>query len=137
MSGNIFTKFKGFISEGDPLSSRRLITLIISAVFVLSCLTFLILVILLFTNAADVSNINTKALEILANLFQEVMYYEFMIIISGLGFITMPQFAKALKSSLTSMVKKGSGIDNLYGNMYEENPNSGNLKEDDDGNLIG
>src|SRR6476469_4247278 len=85
--------WNGLMREDDPRSSRRVVTLIIAMLFIATCVTVLILLIDTFGASTRTSNINLKALEIQADLLQKIIYYQFMIVISGLAFITAPQFA--------------------------------------------
>lgn len=96
----------GIITENDPRSSRRLITLLTATVFIITCVTVVTLLIITFVSITQLEKLNLKALEILSDTLTEVMYYEFMIVISGLSLITAPQFAKALVSSLSALVRR-------------------------------
>lgn len=90
--------WKGVFSDGEVYSSKRLITLIVSSVFILSCITIIALLIMTFTSVTRTQNININALNTMTCLIKDVIYYEFMIVVAGLGFITAPQFADALTS---------------------------------------
>lgn len=98
--------WKGLLREDQPNSSRRLITLVVAGVFIATCLTIVILMALIFTGEARLQLMNIKALELLVQMLTQIAYYEFMIVISGLAFITAPQFARVLVSSIANIITR-------------------------------
>jgi len=139
--------WKGILSENGSFSSKRLVTVITAGIFLMSCVTVITLLIFMFLSTTKTQSINIKALAELTELLRDIMYYEFMVVIGGLGYITAPQFASALSSSLTSLTRSrqknmgfGYGMD--YGLGQDINvPNldipKGEIKQDTNGELIG
>jgi hypothetical protein len=75
----------------SAISSKRFITLIISGIFIISCLTTLLLVVfvIFYTTKGRVD-------KDLIGLLTQVLQYEFYIILGGLGFITGDNLASIL-----------------------------------------
>jgi len=112
--------WSGLMREDDPRSSRRVVTLVIAMLFIATCVTVLILLIDTFGASTRTSNINLKALEIQADLLQKIIYYQFMIVISGLAFITAPQFAHVLAGSLSGIFRRKTVTEDPKGGTTEE-----------------
>lgn len=139
--------WKGILSENGSFSSKRLVTVITAGIFLMSCVTVITLLIFMFLSTTKTQSINIKALAELTELLRDIMYYEFMVVIGGLGYITAPQFASALSSSLTSLTRSrqknmGFGYSDYglgFGNDVPINLDipKGEIKQDSDGQLIG
>lgn len=101
--------WKEILSSSDASSSKRLVTLIISAHFILA--SFLILFISLYVifyipkGAVD---------EKLIVLLKEVLEYDFYIILSGLGFITTENLAQILIEKYKALAPKVPEPTNPY-----------------------
>ena len=94
------TFFEQLISERDPKSARRFVTLIISALFILTCLTILVLLICLFLSTAKLQGVNIEALKIIADLLKDIVKYEAFIMMVGLMFIAAPKIVSFTKAFL-------------------------------------
>jgi hypothetical protein len=92
------TFFSQLISEKDAASSRRFVTLVISGLFIATCITILVLLIILFICVTRLQGINIPALTVICELLKEIIKYEAIIVFGGLGFITTPQLAAVLKN---------------------------------------
>src|SRR5687768_3145460 len=80
-----------FLSSKDPSSAKRLVTLVISAHFIITCFVaafFCFYMILVVPKG--------KADPLLINLLGIILEYDFYIILAGLGFITAENFAMAI-----------------------------------------
>jgi len=75
------------LTEGNPKSSRRFVTLIVSGIFILTCLVVIILLIALFISTTKLQGVNIEALKAVVSLIQDVLKYEVLIVVSGL-FVT-------------------------------------------------
>lgn len=132
--------WRGILSENGNFSSKRLVTVVTAGIFIISCITVIILLIFMFLSVTKTQGLNIKALEELTDLLRDVMYYEFMLVVSGLGYITAPQFATALTSSLSSLMKSRQKT-NDFGMNYSQDidldiPKS-KIEKDKNGELIG
>lgn len=112
--------WNGILREDDPRSSRRIVTLVVAIVFIATCVTVLVLLIDTFGASNRLTNINLKALELQTDLLQHIIYYQFMIVISGLAFITAPQFAHVLVNSIGSLFRRKTVTEDEEGNTTEE-----------------
>lgn len=83
----IKTFFNEMLTEGNPKSSRRFVTLIVSGIFIITCITVLVLLVSLFLSTARLQGINIEALKAVVSLIQDVLKYEVFIIVAGL-FVT-------------------------------------------------
>lgn len=121
------------------LSSKRLITVVVAIVFIISCFITIGLLLYIFAYVTKTQNVNTKALKEVTDLLRDVIYYEFMIVIAGLGYITAPQFAAALNSSLPALFR--SRMKTGYGSIgyeeYDMDIPKGKIEIDEDGEKIG
>lgn len=75
--------WKKILDSKDPTSSKRLITLIISGHFIISCfaILFIVFYVIFYLPKGKVDKDLLEALK-------QVLEYDFYIILSGLGFIT-------------------------------------------------
>lgn len=119
---NFFLKL---LSRGAVESSRRFVTLVISGIFLLSCLTGLILLIALFVSTNKLQNINIEALRIVTDLLKDMLKYEMLIVIGGLGFIAVPDFVRLLMITLKPQSPYG------YEDSYEGPKNLVNPNQPD------
>ena len=90
--------FEEMVTEGNPKSSRRLVTLLISALFIITCATILLLLIALFISIGRLQGLNVAAMTIIVNLLGDVLKYEMFIILAGLFFTTMTSRTSLLAS---------------------------------------
>lgn len=135
--------WKGILSEDGQFSSKRLVTVVTAGIFLISCITVITLLVVMFISVSTTQKINVKSLETLTELLRDVMYYEFMLVVSGLGYITAPQFASALSSSLSSLMRsraKSQGYGFGGGYFNDDSPLDipiGKIEKNENGELIG
>jgi hypothetical protein len=90
--------FLELLSEKDPKSSRRFITLLISFIFILTCFSVLLLLIFLFISTARLQGVNIEALKIISELLKDIIKYEALVLLGGLGFTSLPKFMPLVKN---------------------------------------
>ena len=83
--------FSKIVDGGDTASSKRLVTLLIALHFIVSSFATLIVAIYVIFHVPK-GQVDEKLL----NLLREILQYDFYIILSGLGFITMEGFTQVM-----------------------------------------
>lgn len=94
---------KKILSSDDPTSSKRLVTLIISLHFIIASfvILFIAFYVIFYTTKGKVDTD-------LLGMLKEVLEYDFYIILSGLGFITVDGLGKTLMAR--ARAKMGFGM---------------------------
>jgi hypothetical protein len=100
------TFFEQMITEGNPKSSRRFVTLAVSGLFIVTCATVLLLLVCLFISTKRLQGLNATALGIIVDLLKEVLKYEMFIILAGLFFTTLSARFKLLDAFAGIFSKK-------------------------------
>jgi hypothetical protein len=93
--------FHDLMTEGNPRSSRRFVTLIISFLFICTAASIPFLLLALFIYVDKLQGLNIEALKAIIDLVKTVFQYEFWIIAAGL-FVTTVQGRIDLFKSLFS-----------------------------------
>lgn len=83
--------FSRIVDGSDTSSSKRLVTLLIALHFIISSFATLIVAIYVIFHVPK-GQVDEKLL----NLLREILQYDFYIILSGLGFITMEGFTQVM-----------------------------------------
>lgn len=110
--------WRRILSSNDPASSKRLITLVLSAIFILAqiAILFIAFYVIFYTTKGKVD-------KDLLDMLGTVLEYDFYIILSGLGFITADNTVQLLvqraqiKAGITQTTTPPPG-----GPPIEENP---------------
>lgn len=104
--GGVGRFWKSVVSSSDPTSSKRVITLILAAIFILAqmAIVFIAFYVIFYTTRGKVD-------KDLLDTLRAVLEYDFYIILSGLGFIT----ADGLGQILIEKYKAKSKSNNYMG----------------------
>jgi hypothetical protein len=99
------------LSSKDPTSSKRLVTLIISAHFIIASFTILFIAnyVIFYVPKGQID-------KELLSLLKEVLEYDFYIILSGLGFITADGLVTVMGEKAKAQAQALSGF---YQNAIE------------------
>lgn len=108
--------WNNILSSDDPTSSKRLITLILAGIFILAQLAILFIAfyVVFYT-------IRGKVDVDLLHMLDKVLEYDFYIILSGLGFITVDNLGQILLEKSKAKVEQ-----QLQGPSVEPNPEKAN-----------
>lgn len=119
--GKVGRFWKSVVSEKDPTSSKRVITLIISGIFILAqiAVIFIAFYVIFYTTKGKVD-------KDLLDTLRAVLEYDFYIIISGLGFIAADGLASILIEKYKSKSKS-----NDYMGQYDLPPYTPIEEQDD------
>lgn len=99
--------FRKLISSNDTASSKRFVTLVIAAHFIVASF-----VILFFTFYVILYMPKGKIEPQLLETLKQVLEYDFYIILSGLGFITVEGFTKLMIKRFTKLKDPDDDNDN-------------------------
>lgn len=117
------TFFADILTEGNPKSSRRLVTLLCAFLFILTCasIPFLLGALFLYTN--KLQGLNTVALAQIVDLTKTVLEYEFLIIAVGL-FVTAAGSRLQLFTSFFSRAQSPTTVSASDQPQAGEEPNT-------------
>lgn len=108
------------LTEGNPKSSRRFVTLVISGIFIITCLTVLFLLIALFISTVKLQGINVEALKLIIELLGDVLKYEFLIIVAGLFVTSVKGRAQLFNGEFIKNLFAGKNKSNSYEDYYTD-----------------
>lgn len=117
------TFFNQLLNADDPKSSRRFITMLVAGIFIVTCITILVLLVCLFVSTTRLQGLNIEAMKVITTILKDVITWEAAIVMVGLCFISAADLVQILKARF-QQIDPSSDTDPKTGN-YEE---KGDLK---------